>query len=497
MHSARFERLIWIILLLLIFLMAARTPLDSDLWWHLRSGQETWNSGQPLISDPFSYTRFGQSWINHSWLAQVCLYLIFQAGSYPALSALVALLAVLQIELVYRQMEGPAGLRAFLLVLATPVIAVVWSPRPQLASLTLLAVLGWLLYRYKWQQRNEAWLLPILFVFWSNLHGGYPLGLMLLGTFIAGEILNHALGWKGPEVVAWPRIARLALWTLAAVLVLPINPNGLNIWRIPFQTVGVNVLQQFVSEWASPDFHDLAQQPFLWLLFACLAAIGLSGRRLDGGDLLSVIWFGALALVARRNFGPFALLATPVLARHAWPALLAWNERIHLPARLQNGLLKVRSTQQQGQLTPGYQRGLNLAIVALIGFFCALKLFIVTHPALIQSAEQTAYPVKAVEWLQDNRPPRQLFSTYNWGGYLVWALPEYPVFVDGRTDLYGDEIIGAWMQTVHAGDDWQATLDKWQVNTLLLDPGQPLAKAACSAGWKLLYEDQVAVIYGR
>ena len=179
-----------------------------------------------------------------------------------------------------------------------------------------------MLYRYKWRRIDQLWLLPVIFFLWSNLHGGWSLGFMLIGITLAGEVLNHCLGNRSAEVLEWRQIKRLLLWGLAAVPALLINPNGLEILKIPFQTVGVQALQQSIQEWASPDFHELFQQPYLWLLLALLAAFALCGRKVDLGDLLSVLLFGALGLIARRNFGPFALVAAPVLSRYLWAALL-------------------------------------------------------------------------------------------------------------------------------------------------------------------------------
>lgn len=106
--------------------MAARTPLDSDLFWHLRAGEETLRSGRPLLVDLFSHTRAGQPWINHSWLSQVGLALLLRAGGYLALSAVMAGLATLSMLLLYLQCEGPTSLQVFALILAGVVASVVW-----------------------------------------------------------------------------------------------------------------------------------------------------------------------------------------------------------------------------------------------------------------------------------------------------------------------------------------------------------------------------------
>jgi hypothetical protein len=69
--------------------------------------------------------------------------------------------------------------------------------------------------------------------------------------------------------------------------------------------------------------------------------------------------------------------------------------------------------------------------------------------------------------------------------------------VDGRTDLYGDDVLGQWITTVQAGKGWQATLDKWKIRLVLIEPGRPLAVALPLEGWKLLYQDDQAVVFGR
>ena len=309
------DTLILVVVLLLIAAMAAGTPLDTDMWWHLRAGEVTLTTGQPLLSDLFSFTRSGAAWTNHSWLAQVFLYLLFRLGGFMALGVLVCSLATASMALTYQQMEGPAVLRAFALILSAIVSAPVWSARPQLFSLLLFGLVAYLLHLYKRHQRDRLfWLVPV-FILWSNLHGGYILGLLLIGTMIAGEVLNHLLGNHGEHVLSYPRILRLAGWALLCGVAVLANPNGIRTWLIPFQTVGVQTLQNFVDEWASPDFHQISQQPLLWLLLGLMISAGLARRRWDGSDLVQVSIFAYLALVARRNFGPFAMVAGPVLTR--------------------------------------------------------------------------------------------------------------------------------------------------------------------------------------
>jgi hypothetical protein len=499
MNHKSSPRFILAVILILVFAMAARTPLDSDMWWHLRAGQQTWQTGRPVTVDTFSYTRYGQSWINHSWLSQVGMYLVSGALGYLGLGLLVAILAIVSMGLVYAQMEGPPLLRAFIIILTTAVAAVVWSPRPQMASLVLFGVVGYLLYLYKWRGVNRLWVLPLVFVLWSNLHGGYVLGLLLILAMIGGEVLNHILGSGSEPVIPWSGIGRLALWGLASWLVVVINPNGLAMWAIPFRTIEVGVLQDYISEWASPDFHQFVQQPFLWLLFATFAAVGLSRRRLDGTDLLALAAFGYLALLARRNFGPFAMVAAPVLSRHLAVLLESWVERVR-PSWLQakSRLPFLDRLPQSKPLSPGVSKTLNALIIGLLVLVAVAKVYLVTNPVLVDYFERRTYPVEAVAWIKANQPPGNLFNAYNWGGYLLWNLPEYRVFVDGRTDLYNDQLLEEYLRIAAGSEGALTLLDAHLVNVVLVEAGSALARALeASQDWQRTFGDDLAAVFVR
>jgi hypothetical protein len=97
-NNKSLELFIFLVAMLLVVTISARSPLDADVWWHIRSGQTTLESGSPLMVDPFSFTRNGAPWTNHSWLAQVILFLAFNFGGYLGLGIFTAVLAVISIK---------------------------------------------------------------------------------------------------------------------------------------------------------------------------------------------------------------------------------------------------------------------------------------------------------------------------------------------------------------------------------------------------------------
>ena len=493
------DRFFLIVTFALVFLIAIRTPLDSDMWWHLRAGETTWQTGRPLLVDLFSFTRYGTGWTNIHWLFQLGMYLLDKVGGLTLLAGMVATLAATSLFLLIFQMDGPVLFKSFLLILASFVAAPVWVARPELGSYVLISVVGYILYLYKWRKRDRLWVLVPVFILWANLHPGYVYGLMLIAAMLGGEVLNHLVWPGGENILTWREIIKLGLWGLASGFALLINPTGIQAWILPFQTVGFNAIKNEISEWASPDFHQFFQQPFIWLMLLTVIAIGLSQRRLDGSDLVAFAGFTYLSLIARRNFGPFALVTTPILARYAWPALTQWEARIRpaveaFMARLE---LSPASLSHLSTSNEKHSRVINLAVFAFLVLASAGRLYYVTFPSVIQAGEAELYPVKAVAWMESHHPQGNLFNSYNWGGYLIWFARDYPVFVDGRTDVYGDTIINQWLTVANGKEGWQKILDQWHIHLILLEPGWPITALLPQNGWKILYQDSNSVLFGR
>jgi hypothetical protein len=119
-------------------------------------------------------------------------------------------------------------------------------------------------------------------------------------------------------------------------------------------------------------------------------------------------------------------------------------------------------------------------------------------PRVNETALAERLPVAAVEYIDAHRPPGPLFNSYNWGGYILWALyPEYPSFVDGRTDLFDDEVLREYLTAWRADDGWQAVLEDRGIRLALLEPNAPLVHALEFAGWSKVYADSQAVVLQR
>ncbi len=489
------RRLVVAILFVALFAMAVRAPADTDTWWHLKAGQVTLESGSILQTDLFSHTRYGSRWVNHSWLSQVMLYWLFDRFSYAGLGLWIGVVVVATFIFVYLQTEGDPFTRAFILVLAAATSAVIWVARPQLLSFLLTAVVAYVLYLFKWRRVNRLWLLPPVFVLWVNIHAGYALGFMVLVAFVIGEVFNHLLALIAPPedaaseqcpVVSWRGIGSVVGISLLSVAFLVVNPNTTKMWTYYLDTVGIGALRDFIEEWHSPDFHPLHTQPFIWLLLGTLAAIGLSRRRVDGTDLALVGMFAYASLLAGRNFGPFALVCAPVLSRHVSAILSQWGWMDRWHSR----------PVGRGRTVLGI---VNVVLLVLVVGLAIVKIWTPLAFAFNEQEQRESLPVEAAAWIRENQPEGEIFNPYNWGGYLIWSLyPDYRVFVDGRTDLYGDELLREYLRVQYARSGFEDILEAHNVNLILTYRGDVLAtQLGCIGGWEEVYEDDAAVIWVR
>lgn len=477
-----FRRMLAGLTFLAIFAMAMRVSVANDTWWHLRAGAWMLDHGALLRSDPFSLTRLGQPWIYPGWASQLLMVQIFRAAGLPGLNLLTAAAVVVAFGFVWRATEAPPLLKAFVFVLGATVSGVFWSARPQILSFAMTGVFFWALRRARRSGPRALWLPVALMAVWANLHGGFVIGWILLGIELVSSSLDSYLPeWlrlTDPE----PSAVRPAQWGLALLLgalAVSLNPAGPQLLAYPFRTVSISTLQNYIQEWQSPDFHQLELQPFLWMLLLTGGALALSPKRPYWRELLIAGAFAALGLTAGRNVALFGLLATPLLARHLQAI---FTDR--LPQRPERRQLPLRLT-----------RAVNLALLLLVGAAVALKSVEPLRASVNQAAVAEQAPVEAVEFLREHEPPGPLFNSYNWGSYVLWELyPDYLSFVDGRTDLFDDQVLEQYLAIWRADAGWQAQLMEWGIQLVLVEPGAPLSVQLQSSGWITLYQDSMSIV---
>lgn len=478
MRKLTLERTLGIITILLLFAIATRIPIDTDTWWHIRSGEHTLTQGM-ITTDPFSHTYHGERWINHSWGAQLVLYGLYQVAGDVGLSLFTAVLAVGGTLALAPVLRGNLYVRAFVLVLAAATASVFWAARPQMFSFFLSGVTIWILYSHKYGQGARLWWLVPLMWLWGNLHAGYSIGFIVMGAFLAGELLNS---WNTTQEERYSRQSWRTLLgvMVACVGVLVLTPYGLQTLLVPFETVGMDALRRYIQEWNSPNFQGRETWLFIGMVVALFGFAWLSRPKWDWTGFFLVGGTLFMALLYGRNIAVFAVASAPLLSQ------------------LVDNTLTERGLVLRPRRTSAMNGRINALLVGVVALGLAVYVLgAVWSPLAIEKAQNDFLPVEAVRYLRENELPQNLFNSYNWGGYILFAAPEYPVFIDGRTDLY-NAFLRIYLETTATVGDWRGVLNEHGINTVLIERGVALDYALREeADWQEAYRDNLAVIFTR
>jgi hypothetical protein len=457
------------ILFLGLFAMAARNVTDPDLWWHLRTGQYIAEHKSVPHTDPFSYTRAGQPWVTHEWLTELALYEVERTTGWGGLILIFSAVLSAAFFLLYLRC-GPAPYVAGVATLCAAWATMpVWGVRPQVLSLLLTSL--WLLILER-SERNPKllwWTLPLTLL-WVNLHAGFALGLVISALFLAGRWIERALGYSQKD---GPRLSTAALVLLLDLLIVPLNPNGLRMFSYPVETLRSTAMQNYIAEWASPNFHHAEYWPFLAVVLGTFAALSWSRLKVRPRDLVLLLVSLYAALCSVRLIPLFVLIAVPLISTR----LGDWPRSNTGPQRL-----------------PAAWTFLNGAIVLAMLVFVGVHVFRVVQRQ--PQVETDRFPARAVAFLQSHSPSGRIFNHYDWGGYLIWRLyPSTLVFIDGRADLYGQPLFDQFADTYQLKDAWQRPLEQWNIETVLVPADSALATGLRnSLGWTVSYEDSQAVV---
>jgi hypothetical protein len=452
-----------------LFAMAARNVTDPDVWWHLKTGQYIAEHKSVPHTDPFSYTRAGEPWVTHEWLTELLIYELKRTSGWGGLIIVfAAILAAAFFVLYLRCGPDPYAACVALLVAAWATMPI-WGVRPQVISLLLTSLWLLLLERSERNPKLLWWTLPLTLL-WVNLHAGFALGLALSALFLAGEWIER---WLERSQTSTPRLRTAALIFFLDLLIVPLNPNGLRLFSYPIETLRSAAMQNYIAEWASPNFHHAEYWPFLLVVLGTFAALSWSRLPARPRDLLLLVVSLYAGLCSIRLMPLFVLIAVPLVSQRLGHQPTGRLQRLHAP--------------------PESHDWVNGLIVLAMAVFAGVHIFQVIQRQ--PQAEVQTFPTRAVAFLQTH-PSGRIFNHYDWGGYLIWRLyPATPVFIDGRADLYGKDLLDQFAATYQFKGDWQQTLQRWSIDTVLVPADSALATGLRnSPAWSVSYEDAQAIV---
>lgn len=471
--------------IVMAWILSARPPWDPDLGWHLRNGADVLRFGAPK-GDLYSYTMAGYPWVSHEWLTDVWMYLVSHYFGLVALSAIFATITVtayLIAAKVAKTSWESVGVSVIITALvAMPIVGI----RPQMLTLLGLSAVLLVLFRWRDQPANRLiYWLPLIMLLWVNLHGSFAIGLFLMATFGAIELIKYLFSRYRPKLTVGRSLNLIELWQLVGVGVLSFGATFINpyTWRIYdelFRTIFNEQVRQGINEWLPVTFSN--PNSYNFIIYAGFLALLLifSWRRVDS----TKIWIGGIFLLLSisswRNIPLFPLVTLPLLAE----------------------AIEVLSPKGVAYyLRSGWVLILTLALTGYIGYrqYILIVPLSLSEPAM---ATMQGYPYDAVQYLKQNQPPGNLFNEYNWGGYLIWKLPEYKVFIDGRMAVWQTKtqnVFGDYLAISKGGEEALKLLDKYDIDTALIYTDRKLAPYLSSlpSDWQLVYQDKIATIFIR
>jgi hypothetical protein len=396
------NQLLNIFLFLGLFLIFFLPPLDPDLGWQLRCGQQLWQTGHLCSENHFSVLAADYRWTLSYLLYQVLIYPVYQVLGFTGLSLINALLLATTFFL-FTNLKGDKNLKITLLPI---VILLSWSVfglglRAQLFSLFYLILLLYL------KDKRKLLLTPLVMWLWANTHGSFVLGFLFL-----------------PFIGSFPV-------AIMSILVTFLNPFGARLYQEAYRHLFVAGLDKLIAEWVPPPLT-------FQILIIILSLVVILVIRQNGGAsrIFSWLLLGAsafLALKARRNLDYFFPLVFYFLTQKKFKAKF-------LPA---------------------------LSLLVISGLFC-FGLFI-QLPRTLLAKPLDNYPQKATAFL-NQQPVGNVFNTYEWGGYLIWYLPQFKIFVDGRMPAWptpeGKSPYTLYLETLQTQPGWEESLTKYHIKYL-------------------------------
>jgi tetratricopeptide (TPR) repeat protein len=504
-----------LVLLALVYALLAglRTVSDFDLGWQLATGRYLVEHQQIPRVELFSYTAHGNEWI-YPPFSGATFYLLYLLGGYAALSWLGALSCAATTAFLCSAGRRATAILAFL---AVPTIAFRTIPRAELFTTVFFAGVLAIVWRHHQGRPARLWLLPLIFVAWANLHLGFISGLGILGAGILFEACDLLFAER--RAVAFAKMKRLARWLTVSFAATFVNPWGWRIYEAIYrQNKVMQVHTAFITEWSAVRLNSLAWRQAIdarspasadwWLLLAAAAAI--------------------LVALRKKHFGPALVLAAGIylslqhIRLQALFAVLVVITGGSLLSELARASHRVTSSPFHDEEDPPAQRSRIPRILIPMGTALLVILVVIRIADLVSNhyyidSEQLSlfgtgaswwYPERAAAFLVHEHLPPNIFHDYGQGGFLSWRLgARYPVFVDGRYIPFGKDLFTAQSNLTAALPDspeWKAAAQRWNINTAIFPVARyaglgrfPLQDYCQSADWKLVYLDDVSVIFLR
>jgi hypothetical protein len=441
-----------VVALVPLFLLFSRSHQvgDPDTFWHIRAGdfvRQNWQFSGPDPWSPFT----SRPWVLHEWVPEVVLSLANGVDGLTGVAWAWYLGTVLVVVAIYAacRSQGRIVLSAIATVVALLGAAASLTPRPQLVSIGLSAVVTAAWLSSARDGRARWWLVPLTWV-WACSHGMWFVSPLVGLAVVVGLVLEKS-----------GSVRRLLTVALSCVVVAALTPAGPTLLLAPLSVSGYT---RFVSEWDPPRLTSPPVAATLFLLAMVVIVWVRSGRRVAWPQLL--VWVVALggALAYTRTVAVAAAIAAPLFV-----GVLSWA----LPAAASESRVETagRRRVEWATIAGSVVLGAVLAAVVL--------------PATTRTADRMPVGLDAA---LDRLPAGTVvFDEYGLGGYLRYRHPDLVPVIDERTELYSVDYVEGYLDARGAKPGWGDFLVRTGARAALVPSDSAIADALPrDLGWRSL-----------
>ncbi len=479
-----------LILMATIAFTAQTTVRDPDIWWHLKTGDWIVQHHAVPYTGIFSRTAANHTWIAYSWGYEVMMslaYSWFGLIGFAMFGILLTMAVTFALFWMLHRLSGSFWIAWLLALVGSFAFLFSLMPRPVFVTMILFTImLTLLLEAQRTASMRLVWWLPLIFAIWANIHIQFIYGIATVGLFMGINLVQRLAKWVRielqfiqPPTLPLPGLVGVLLACFAATF---LGPYTYHLYHVVAAYSNSHVPYSMIQELAAFDFKTFTHYILLFAAAAAYYAVG-SRKQIDLFKLAMLIVTSVIAFRTQRDAWFLGICAVTFLAD--------WGIEESVVGEI------AKAAPASVQAPP-----LRLPELAGMGAFLAVMLYLVAGNTGFNTRDldrgiSRVYPVNAINFVRQNSFPGPLYNDLDWGGFLIWYMPQYPVAVDGRNDLYGDELD---QLTFDTGQGESYTSDPYlnEAGLVLLPRKLPLAKLlTVDPRFRLVYQDPIAVVFTR
>lgn len=463
-----------------------------DLPWLFATGDYIVQHKHIPTHDIFSWTHPQKPWVLYQWLFEALLSFGRSTIGDFNLIRLGISVTILTYVIIPFYLHLQRGVRLFV---ATPILGLCLltallniSLRPMLLSVCFCLGLSWLISKARRGEIKTTVLYPVIGligIFWGNIHTGISMGLLSILLYALGDWLELKQWYRfepqSPELEGHPLPGRVYIKLfLALFLGSLINPYGIEIYTYLYWLSSQAYLNSIISELKSPDFHLIQLWGFLLLFVGFIVTLFRSQKTLSASAVLHLLIFSLMTMVVARFI--------------VWSALYS---ALFLPVAFQHWINNRGKNNGFDKLTFLPEKHTFL-IACILPSIAIIALFVFSKTPYLQVEAGGCEPylkgLRAYQKLQ--RSQDIIFEDASIGSCRLYTDPHAKVFIDTRFDFYGSEFTQEMKETELATEQWETTLKKRKINTLLLPSQLPLSRVLTyNPSYKAIYQDPSITIF--